>query len=119
MLEGYIEMAPTGTTGNNTHSAVVPNRGYEGLAFQFEIEAVGATPTVTFKVQGSLDGTNYYDLGYITDASDTIATAALTKTSVAAYIIFLSNPLARSYKYFRLVTTANTNVTYSAKLYQL
>lgn len=112
-----VSLAPAGSTGNNTHAARIAGDDYDGLAVQFVIEAVGGTPTVTFKVQGSLDNANWYDLGYITDASDTISVTALTKTAVGAYIIFLSNPLARNYRYFRLVTSANTNVTYRGEMY--
>lgn len=119
MVQSKLDLAVTGTTGNNTHSSVRCPDNYEGLAVQFVIEAVGATPTVTYKVQGSLDGTNWFDWGYVTDATDTIAVSPLTKTAVGAYVIFLSNPLARNYRFARLVTSSNTNVTYRGELYPI
>lgn len=112
-----LPLAPSGSTGNNTHSSVFVNGTYEAVAFQFRVTAVGATPTVTWKVQGSADGTNWYDVAYVTDASDTAATTGRTMTAVGAQIEWLSNPVARRYKYFRLVTSANTNVTYTADLF--
>lgn len=109
-----VLLAESGSTGNNTHDGVaVP--GHEAIAFQIVAEAVGATPTITWKIQGSLDGTEWYDLAYVTDASDTAATAARTFASPAAndgQIVWLSNPVARKFEQFRAVTSANTNVTY-------
>lgn len=114
-----ISLAPKGSTGNISNAAAVPVADYEALALQFVIEAVGATPTVTFKFQGSLDGTNWYDIAYVTDANDTVAVAALTKTATGAWVMFLDNPLARRYKFIRPVVSANTNVTYRAEAYRI
>jgi hypothetical protein len=110
-------LAPSGSTGNNTHSAVQLGGSYEAIAFQFEVEAAGTT--VTWKVQGSLDGESFFDLAYITDASDTVATAGKTVTTVSKQVIFLSNPVARRYRYFRLVTSANTGITYRADAFPI
>lgn len=119
------EFAPAGSTGNATFPASggieidSPNQGggSAAIAFEFIVEAVGATPTVTFKWQGSVDGVNFFDVAYITDATDVLAVAALTKTAVGATIVFLANPAARAFKIFRLVVSANTNVTYRAEAY--
>lgn len=114
-------LAPTGSTGNNTHTAVqVPGVGDYAVAFQLVIEAAGATPAITWKIQGSIDGTGYTDIAYITTTSDTAASSAIVESAPAAgdrKIIWLSNPVARRYRYFRLVTSANTNVTYRGELY--
>lgn len=113
-------LAPTASTGNNTHTAVAykPGNGFASpVAIQFVVEAAGATPTVTWKAQGSFDGTNFYDLLYITDASDTAATTTKTATAVGAQAIFVSNSQSRGYNFYRIVTSANTNITYRAELY--
>lgn len=119
-------LAPAGSTGNNTHASLNVGGTYETFAVEFVVEAAGATPTVTWKVQGSPDdpsvadgSSNWYDLGYITDASDTISQAGIVQTAVGAKIIFPSNPLARRYSKFRLVTSSNTNVTYHADLFRI
>lgn len=115
-------LAPVGSTGNldgtlPAQQKQVPPQCVT-TAFQFVIEAVGSTPTVTFKYQGSLDGTNWFDVLYTTDASDTAATTAITKTGTGAFVVFLNgNSFDRFYKYFRVVTSANTNVTYRAEMY--
>lgn len=116
-MQQELTLAPAGSTDNNTHAGVRVG-GYETIALAFEITAVGATPTVTFKFQGSHDNVNWYDLAYITDATDTLATATLTKTSIGQYIVYPSNTVVRRYQHYRLVTTANTNVTYKSRAYK-
>jgi hypothetical protein len=119
-------LASKGSTGNNTHPSVWLGSSQEAVAFQFVVEAVGGTPTVTWKVQGSPDGqdlndanSNWYDVGYITDASDTISQAARVRTAVGADIAFMSNPVARRFQKYRLVTSANTNVTYRGEVMRM
>lgn len=95
-------------------------RGDTGpIAIQFVVEVAGGTPTVTWKAQGSLDGSNWYDLFYLTDASDTPAATALTSTAVGAKVIYLDMGVgtSRQYPMYRVVTSANTNITYRAEMY--
>lgn len=112
-------LAATGSTGNNTHTAVTPaDHDNAQVAFQFVVEAVGGTPTVTFKYQGSLDGLTWTDVPYVPANTNTSATATQTVTGVGTTLNFLDiNSGARLFEQFRCVTTANTNVTYRAELY--
>ena len=112
-------LAQPGSTGNVTGSSYHIGSNTQATALQFIVEAAGATPTVTYKFQGSADGTNWFDVGYITDSSDTISTATRTRTSVGADIAFVSNPVARRYAYYRVVTSLNTNVTFRAEIYTI
>jgi hypothetical protein len=114
---GPIIAAAAGSTGNNTHSAVKVDSDYNTVAFLFYVTAIGASPTVTWKFQGSIDGTNWHDVAYVTDASDTLSVATEVDTTVSLSTHFLANPVARKYRYFRLVTSSNTNVTYRADIY--
>jgi hypothetical protein len=112
------QLTAAAQTGNNTHSAVGVEGSMSRAAVQFVVEAVGGTPTVTFKAQGSLDGSNWYDLQFVSDSTDTGAHTTTTVTGVGATVEFLD--LAgdsRFYQFFRLVTTLNTNVTYHAELW--
>lgn len=115
---GKRQLAATGSTGNATGTAVevFPGEG-DQVAAQLVVEAVGATPTITWKMQGSNDNSNWYDWSYVTDASDTAATAARTTTAVGAQIQWLSLAHVRQYRFHRIVTSANTNVTYRAELW--
>jgi hypothetical protein len=113
---GYL--APTGTTGNTTLPTGV---GYQvdpaaiATAIQIVVEVAGTTCTYT--LQGSLDGTNWYNLAYLTDATDTVAVAAVTYTTTGARVLFLSQPLSRRYKYYRVVSSANTGQTFRVEVY--
>lgn len=118
-------LAPIGTTGNNTHASSSVHPGCVQLCALLVIEAVGATPTVTAKIQGTLDdqtvadgSANWFDLPFVTDTNDTVA-ATLTKTAVGAFPMWLSlAQTARFVRRVRLVTSANTNVTYRGELHQ-
>lgn len=112
------QLAPPGSTGNNTHALTGAGSIADRIAVQFVVEAIGATPTVTWKVQGSLDGINWYDVEYVSDSSDTGAAATRTATTVSSQVEWLD--LAGSSRFYddiRLITSANTNVTYRAELY--
>lgn len=108
-----------GTTGNSTSSSVYIGANYQSVAMVFNVTAIGATPTVTWKFQGSVDGTNWFDVAYITDATDTLSTATEVDTTVSQSLHFLANPGTRKYQYFRCVTSANTNVTYNSAVYRV
>lgn len=110
-------LAAAGQTGTATHTGVeATNRSTTGVMFNFLVEAVGGTPTVTYKIQGSLDGTNYADVMCLPSDSDTAVTTKVV-TAVGAYITAVSQAHSRSFRYFRLVTSSNTNVTYSATMH--
>lgn len=117
-LDQKTLLAPTGSTGNNTHTALQVPPTLNALACQFVVEAAGATPTVTWTVQGSPDNVNWYPIAYVTDSSNTLAVAGVVSTSVGAKIVFFdANSFDRFYQWFRVVTTANTNITYRAEIY--
>lgn len=113
-FDGPHVLAPTGSTGNNTHTALQIGADWSSAIVQFIVEAVGATPTVTWKVQQSIDGVNYYDAIYVTDSTDTAAVSTRTATAVGAQLNYLTRPT----KFLKLVTSSNTNVTYRAELYR-
>jgi hypothetical protein len=70
--------ATTGDTGAKTatgNGATITNVGNKGVQVFIILGAVtGTTPTCTFKLQGSVDGTNFYDIPGATTASLTAST---------------------------------------------
>ena len=122
-----IPLTNTGQVGNNTHAGVPTDVTWDGIAFLFTVEVAGATPTVTWKIQGALEdprlvndaSATWFDVGYVTDGSDTISQSTLTSTAVGGKVVFLSNPVARKYQRFRVVTSANTNITYHVDAYRI
>lgn len=124
---GPLLLAAAGTTGNNTGTGVNINPPDGANAFNFIVEVAGATPTVTFKIQGCTDdksvsdaNVTWNDIPYITANSDTVATTAITVTATGKTTIFLDIASgARFFTRYRLVTSANTNITYRAECFSL
>lgn len=110
---------PVGTTGNATSPAIELDGDPDDIALNFEVEGIGATPTVTFLWQGSVVGganaADWFPFGYITDASSTESFAARIVTAVGSFLGWRSSPLRR-YRFIRCVVSANTNVTYHADI---
>lgn len=105
--------------GSTAVPGSLPVRELDGdpddVGYGLVVEAVGATPSITFKWQGSFDGVNWFDLLYITDSSDVATQAARTVTAVGYYVQWRSNILRR-YRFIRCVPSAITNVTYHAEI---
>lgn len=117
MAEEVLEqIIPVGTTGNGTFVQRAENADVFRAAMQFLVEAIGATPTVTFDWQGSVDGVNWTSIRYTTDITDAPAQGARAVTTQAAFPEWMYDQAGRFYRKFRVVVTANTNVTYSAVL---
>ena len=115
-LIGPVTLHATGTTGTGSGTSV-GNLAAADVAVGFVVEAVGATPTITFRLQGSVDGTNWSDVK-ATDAEGTSAVSH-TKTSTGVVIVHPqenASPM-RWFPFYRVNVTANTNVTYRASLY--
>lgn len=121
LISGPHYFHPTGSTGNNTSGSdagayqVLP--GNNAVAFQIVVEAIGATPTADFTFEGSLDGSKWFPVLYITDSSDTAAATTLTKTTADTWVLFLSNSPSRNYRFWRCRVENNTNVTYRTELW--
>lgn len=78
--------------------------------------AVGATPTCTYAIEGSADGTTWWPVSYADPATpDTwaVATFALTTAGTTLKILRPNQP----WRFLRLTYSANTNVTNTADLW--
>lgn len=77
---------------------------------------IGATPTVTVNIQGSADGSAFYNIPYALVATpSTFVVAALTITTAVTTTYLLQ--VDQAWRYLKLVYSANTNVTITATDY--
>jgi hypothetical protein len=115
-------LAPVGSTGNNSHAPVNVHQALEKLCVEFVVESIGATPTVTLKLQGTQNdvanpaSSDWEDIAIVFASNDAVVTTRAV-TAVGRYLSFVSLAKLRFFKKVRLVTSANTNVTYSANLH--
>jgi hypothetical protein len=97
-------------TGNGDST----NTAYRGLKQGGAVvitSAIGATPTVTVNIQGSVDGTNFFNIPYALVATpETLTIAAITITTA------VTTP-NQAWRFLQLVYSANTNVTLTADAY--
>ena len=77
---------------------------------------MGATPTVTVNILGSMDGANFFNIGYAAVATPTTAAvAALTiTTATTTRVVLLEN---QPWRFLKLNYSANTNVTLTAQVW--
>src|SRR5262245_61811806 len=80
------------------------------------VSTIGATPTVTVNIVGSDDGTTFYNVPYVNlnAAGGAYTTAALVITTAVTSLYALM--MGRSWKFLKVVMTANTNVTLTTDL---
>lgn len=121
-------VAPIGSTGNNTHNSFRASANNSDYAFVLIVENGGATPTISWKIQGAMDSdsvtdvnANWFDLLMLPANSDTVAAIPLVVSSATTgtvSAVFLAQAPSRFARRFRIVTTANTNVTYRVEFHQ-
>lgn len=102
----------TAAVGNVTSSVAYRAR-FDKPGAVVITSAIGATPTVTVNIQGSADGTNFYNIPYALVATPTtfVLTALTITTAVTTtYLLQTDQP----WSFVRLVASANTNVTLTA-----
>ena len=106
----------TAQTGNADSTNTADRGLLRGGAALVVTSAVGATPTVKLDIQGSVDGTNWFNVGYALVATpETVAVAQITITTAVTttYLLRPNHP----WRYLKTVYSANTNVTLTATLY--
>jgi hypothetical protein len=114
-----VTLIPAGTTTAQTGATVQVADTCATIAFAMTVSAASGAPTLTWTIQGSVDGTVFYPIAYVTDLTDTAAVAARTDTPTTGMqkIEWLSNPLARRYRYYRAVTSSVVTTTYGIDAY--
>jgi len=105
----------TAATGNVT-SALGVSTDYVSPGAIVITSAIGATPTVTVNIQGSADGTNFFNIPYalVATPSTFVITAITITTAVTTTYLLQAN---QPWQFVRLVASANTNVTLDAVAY--
>lgn len=113
-----INVHAKGSTGNS--SAVVQHADGLGdrILVEFEVEAVGGTPTITWQIEGSNDGSTWTAVSLLqADASVATTNAAIVATTVSKVWRYIDGLDKRWFSQLRVRTTLNTNVTYSSRFY--
>lgn len=102
-------------TGTGPSTNIVDQGGALGPALLQIVSAIGATPTVTVAIEGSVDGTTWFPVAY----SDTPIAAASISTFTITTATTTRKFLAanQAWRYLRLNYTANTNVTLTADVF--
>ena len=108
---GNLSNAQTG----NGQSTNVIDRGIRTntVALMKITTTVGATPTCTYAIEGSPDGTNWYSIAYAdstTPETLSVATFVITTATTVYKILRVDHP----WRQVRLTYSANTNVTNTA-----
>ena len=96
--------------GNGPSTNVIDRGGRLGPALVRITTTIGATPTCTYALEGSHDGTNWFPVPYADSATPltvTVATFVITTATTVWKIIQANIP----YRYLRVSMSANTNVT--------
>lgn len=77
------------------------------------LSAIGATPTVKVDIQGSVDGTNFFNIPYALAATArTFILTQITITTATTNTYFLQELVP--WNYLKCVYSSNTNVTLTA-----
>jgi hypothetical protein len=103
----------TAQTGNAVSTNIVDRLpgGLEPAIVEI-VSTVGATPTVTVDVQGSMDGASWFNIAYAPNSPiAALAIAALVITTAVTNRLFL--PVDQAWRFLRCNYSANTNVTLS------
>lgn len=113
------------TASATTHTALTPvevgsgsGSPTVGFLFTTTLADTAATATITAKVQGTVDGTTYVDVLLLPNDSATAA-ASFAKTTAASWVWFVADASNRKFQNYRLVTSANTNISYLASMASL
>jgi len=114
---GNLQNAQTGNADStNTIDRIASGELNLRPAILRIVSTIGATPTVTVNIRGSVDGVNFYNIPYLSlgAAGGDYTTAPLVITT-AVTGLYLLMPLL-SWRFIKLVMTLNTNVTLTSDI---
>lgn len=106
----------TAQTGNTDTTHTLDRGSFRGPGLLEIVSTIGSTPTVTVNILGSMDGSNFFNIGYAAVATPTTAAvAALTiTTATTTRVILLEN---MPWRFLKVNYSANTNVTVTTQVW--
>jgi hypothetical protein len=105
----------TGQTGNGASTNIADRGNSTGTAMLKITTTVGATPTCTYAIEGSADGSDWFAVAYADAATPetlSVATFVITTATTVRKILRVNHP----WRFLRVTYSANTNVTNTADL---
>jgi type II secretory pathway component GspD/PulD (secretin) len=106
----------TAQTGNADSTNTADRGTITSGAMLKVVSTIGATPTVTLNIQGSVDGSTFFNIPYALVATpSTFVVTAITITTATTNNYILQS--AQPWRFLKLVMSANTNVTLTSDLY--
>jgi hypothetical protein len=106
----------TAQVGNGA-STNIADRGTALHAALLKITTtIGATPTCTYAIEGSADGTNWFPVPYADSATPTTVSVATFVITTATTVYKFLQP-NQPWRFLRVTYSANTNVTNTADLW--
>lgn len=112
---GNAGVLSTAQTGTGPSTNFVDRGNSQAAALLTITTTIGATPTCTYAIEGSADGTNWFAVQYAdsaTPATVVITTFVITTATTVFKIIQANVPV----KFLRLTYSSNTNVTNTASV---
>lgn len=106
----YAANLSTAQTGSAASTNIVDRGRSCGSALLKVTTTIGATPTCTYAIEGSADGTNWFPAAYADSATPetvSVATFVITTATTVYKILRPNHP----WRYLRVTYSANTNVT--------
>lgn len=101
----------TAQAGNGVTTNVYDRGGQSGPAQVVIVTTVGATPTCTYQLEGSPDGTTWNPLSSADSGTPTAFSTTTFVITTATTTTRIVNPASGSARFIRLTMSANTNVT--------
>lgn len=104
----------TAQAGNGVSTNVIDRGGQSGAGSVVIVTAAGATPTCTYQLEGSPDGTTWNPLSSADSGTPTAFSTATFVIASATTATRIINPAATAARFVRLTYSANTNITNTA-----
>lgn len=110
----------TGTFGPITPIGWSPGQFDASCALQVTVSVTSGSPSLVFKLQGSVDGGNtFVDVLLLPNDTDTAA-SSFTKSALGTYVYFVAqSPGVRKFGAYQLVVSTATTVTYNASFFEV